>query len=593
MRLLSPTRKRESLRFSHSAEGQEQDEVTPCLRRGTEAIRGTRRKLQGNLKATSRQPEGTRCYRRRPLEQIPLIHLANILSVLGYSSLVLLTHYTLTCSPYSLLDLFLINIMGGGPDNGVALPSPPAEIGRIDHTGAMLAINKSCPATDCHTSSHVSVMTKLNDALSQTHHPDETRTVAFESHENAETDNADDVKITVTCGGKHSDHTVASTVQTSKADDQDQRLDPEFMIRQPDAIPMIHETLVAGVKGIYAGLVMVESKCIEMDNMHMPSPSDVLDVTRYLLTIPEPRLILLQEAEMWPANKIRAWFIKSQKDAIEEGKKWSNLQSNNDSPATSKDPSHPHVSTAPQVCSPDDYLRGFQVALELRAKELEWPEYEELVKRTAAETGEEGRKKVMEGQYFLNIGYKLVDQFLQDLEAAGPRREELIEARAAQERAQQAQQHDTEPRFKKQKRPPLVEHRPLHNQSLYKKVGNEYWVLVEGQWTISRNSEQWAALLDLHCNLLHEHCDLIQDSQHPVASAALKRLPAKYSMPARMWKHGMFSFLEIMRVRPSETHEFMGSFIISGYCMMSLLEETVPQFLSTWIECKADLARYG
>ena len=38
------------------------------------------------------------------------------------------------------------------------------------------------------------------------------------------------------------------------------------MLKQPDTRPISHTQLVEEVKGIYAGLVMVESKCIEVDN---------------------------------------------------------------------------------------------------------------------------------------------------------------------------------------------------------------------------------------------------------------------------------------------------------------------------------------
>ncbi|GAW18793.1 hypothetical protein ANO14919_082750 [Xylariales sp. No.14919] len=38
------------------------------------------------------------------------------------------------------------------------------------------------------------------------------------------------------------------------------------LIKQPETRPISQEQLVAEVKGIYAGLVMVESKCIEVDN---------------------------------------------------------------------------------------------------------------------------------------------------------------------------------------------------------------------------------------------------------------------------------------------------------------------------------------
>ncbi|KAF4870055.1 Telomerase-binding protein EST1A [Colletotrichum siamense] len=40
----------------------------------------------------------------------------------------------------------------------------------------------------------------------------------------------------------------------------------EVLIKQPETRPISQEQLVAEVKGIYAGLVMVESKCIEVDN---------------------------------------------------------------------------------------------------------------------------------------------------------------------------------------------------------------------------------------------------------------------------------------------------------------------------------------
>lgn len=40
--------------------------------------------------------------------------------------------------------------------------------------------------------------------------------------------------------------------------------DPKIL-RQPETRPIIHEQLVMEAKGIYAGLVMVESKCIDID----------------------------------------------------------------------------------------------------------------------------------------------------------------------------------------------------------------------------------------------------------------------------------------------------------------------------------------
>ncbi|KAI0393794.1 hypothetical protein F5Y17DRAFT_476429 [Xylariaceae sp. FL0594] len=106
------------------------------------------------------------------------------------------------------------------------------------------------------------------------------------------------------------------------------------------------------------------------------------------------------------------------------------------------------------------------------------------------------------------------------------------------------------------------------------------------------NSEQWQALIALHRTLLHEHHDFFLASQHPSASPALRRLASKYAMPARMWRHGIHSFLELLRHRLPSSFEHMLTFIYLAYSMMALLYETVPAFKDTWIECLGDLGRY-
>ncbi|KAK1756486.1 hypothetical protein QBC47DRAFT_360172 [Echria macrotheca] len=58
------------------------------------------------------------------------------------------------------------------------------------------------------------------------------------------------------------------------------------------------------------------------------------------------------------------------------------------------------------------------------------------------------------------------------------------------------------------------------------------------------SNEQWQALIALHRTLLHEHHDFFLGSQHPSTSPTLRRLASKYAMPARMWRHGIHSFLE-------------------------------------------------
>jgi hypothetical protein len=55
----------------------------------------------------------------------------------------------------------------------------------------------------------------------------------------------------------------------------------------------------------------------------------------------------------------------------------------------------------------------------------------------------------------------------------------------------------------------------------------------------SLNNEQWQALIALHRTLLREHHDFFLASQHPHVSASLKHLARQYSMPTRMWRHGI------------------------------------------------------
>ncbi|GAB1739307.1 hypothetical protein NU219Hw_g4051t1 [Hortaea werneckii] len=104
--------------------------------------------------------------------------------------------------------------------------------------------------------------------------------------------------------------------------------------------------------------------------------------------------------------------------------------------------------------------------------------------------------------------------------------------------------------------------------------------------------EQWQALVALHRTLLYEHYDFLMATQHPFATDELKALPTRYCMPARMWKHAIHSFLEVLRHRRPDSHEYMLAFVYLTYQMMALLLETVPSFEDTWVECLGDLARY-
>ncbi|OKL63935.1 hypothetical protein UA08_00288 [Talaromyces atroroseus] len=103
---------------------------------------------------------------------------------------------------------------------------------------------------------------------------------------------------------------------------------------------------------------------------------------------------------------------------------------------------------------------------------------------------------------------------------------------------------------------------------------------------------QWQAIIALHRTLLHEHHDFFLASNHPVASETLKELARTYTMPARMWRYGIHSFLELLRKRLPFSLEHMLTFIYMAYAMITLLLESVPAFEETWIECLGDLARY-
>lgn len=59
-----------------------------------------------------------------------------------------------------------------------------------------------------------------------------------------------------------------------------------------------------------------------------------------------------------------------------------------------------------------------------------------------------------------------------------------------------------------------------------------------------------------------------------------------------MWRHGIHSFLELLRHRLPASLDHMLAFIYLAYSMMALLYETVPAFEDTWIECLGDLGRY-
>lgn len=100
---------------------------------------------------------------------------------------------------------------------------------------------------------------------------------------------------------------------------------------------------------------------------------------------------------------------------------------------------------------------------------------------------------------------------------------------------------------------------------------------------------QWQTLVALHRTLLHEHLDFVLACHHTV----LKRLDGKYSMPARTWWYGTYSFSEQLRTEPPDHWEHMLMFINLAFSMIIMLVEAAPVFEGLWNECLVYLSTHG
>lgn len=81
-------------------------------------------------------------------------------------------------------------------------------------------------------------------------------------------------------------------------------------------------------------------------------------------------------------------------------------------------------------------------------------------------------------------------------------------------------------------------------------------------------------------------------SQNPSMSPVLGKLAAKYSMPARMWPHGIHPCLGMLRQKLSDLLEYTLALIDISYPMFTFYHETVLAFEDSWIECLGGLGRY-
>ncbi|RKF61226.1 putative telomerase-binding protein est1a protein [Erysiphe neolycopersici] len=112
----------------------------------------------------------------------------------------------------------------------------------------------------------------------------------------------------------------------------------------------------------------------------------------------------------------------------------------------------------------------------------------------------------------------------------------------------------------------------------------------KSSWNLNHDGLQ--KLIALHRKLLYQYHDFFLATQHPLASIPVRRLASKYAMPARLWRHGIHSFLELLRHLLPASLDYMLSFIYLSYSTIALLYETVSVFEDTWIECLGDLSRY-
>jgi len=106
--------------------------------------------------------------------------------------------------------------------------------------------------------------------------------------------------------------------------------------------------------------------------------------------------------------------------------------------------------------------------------------------------------------------------------------------------------------------------------------------------------DHWGDLIALHRSLLYEHYDFFLASQHPSASPALRRLATKYAMPSRMWRHGIHSFLELLRARNRRQPqlEHMTAFLHYVNQTMTALHENLPSMAEEWTKIEMALREY-
>lgn len=306
------------------------------------------------------------------------------------------------------------------------------------------------------------------------------------------------------------------------------------IIRELQSRLISHRQLVAEVTGIYAGLVMVEGKCREVDYK-----------ASVLKQVPQPG----------PTTQNSDSSVTPSQEAPSD--------------STAKKSSSDSATTRPAVLVQAKELEGYLV--DDKAKQLvqekEQPFAQEktiIIKNDNDSTVPVTKEKPSETKEA-------------DSTPAFNEENQPPTAEAAPKPGKQVQINpETEI---------VVFHDAVRTQP--QQANEAYYISVLQAYS----PEQYQALVALHRTLLHEHHDFFLASQHPSASRKLKRLAEKYAMAARMWRYGIHGFLELLRHRLPDSLEPMLAFIYLAYSMCTLLWETVPAFRDTWAECLGDISR--
>jgi hypothetical protein len=91
-------------------------------------------------------------------------------------------------------------------------------------------------------------------------------------------------------------------------------------------------------------------------------------------------------------------------------------------------------------------------------------------------------------------------------------------------------------------------------------------------------SKKYKVLISFGRTLLNQHYQFLAAVQHPSRTPAIRQLPAKYDIPARLYRHGIYDFVELFMVRLPESFDYMLWYIYLAYPMMLLILETALNF---------------